>query len=144
MRPIRTRDQDFWMETTTLHHVLESHNHGGTAMLADRRATAMLPAKDLNRARAWYADKLGLRPSEENGEMGAVYTLGGGLRAFMYPTQFAGTAQHTLFSFDSTDLVADMAALRAKGGVCLDYDLSGLKTDYGLASFVPVKIAWCK
>lgn len=113
-------------------------------MLADKRATAMLPAKDLTRAKAWYADKLGLKPTEEIGEMGAVYTLGGGIRAFMYPTQFAGTAQHTLFSFDSTDLVSDMAGLRQKGVVFVDYDLPGLKTENGLATFGPVKNAWCK
>lgn len=113
-------------------------------MLADKRATAMLPAKDLNRAKAWYADKLGLKPTEEIGEMGAVYTLGGGLHAFMYTTQFAGTAQHTLFSFDSIDLVSDMADLRKAGVVFLDYDLPGLKTENGLATFGPVKNAWCK
>ena len=74
-------------------------------MLADRRATAMIPAKDFARAKAWYADKLGLTPVEAIGEDSAVYLLGGGLRAFLYPTQFAGTAQHTLLSFNSSDLV---------------------------------------
>ena len=113
-------------------------------MFADRRATAMLPAKDLQRAKAWYADKLGLKPTEENGDMGAVYNLGGGTIAFLYPTQFAGTAQHTLLSFDSPDLAADMQKMRAKGVVFLDYDLPGLKTENGLATFGPVKNAWCK
>lgn len=114
-------------------------------MLADRRATAMIPAKDFARARAWYADKLGLAPVEEMPEGGgAAYVLGGGLRAFLYPTQFAGTAQHTLLSFDTPDLAADMAAMRAKGVVFLDYDLPGLKTENGVATFGPVKNAWCK
>ena len=112
-------------------------------MFADRNATAMLPASDLKRAKAWYADKLGLRPKEEMGDMGAVYDLGG-TRAFLYPTEFAGTAQHTLFSFDSTDLVADMTALRNKGVTFLDYDLPGLRTENGLATFGDVKNAWCK
>ena len=31
-------------------------------MFADRRATAMIPAKDVERHVAWYADKLGLKP----------------------------------------------------------------------------------
>ena len=113
-------------------------------MFADRRATAMLPAKDLQRAKAWYADKLGLQPVEDNGDMGAAYKLGGGTLAFLYPTQFAGTAQHTLLSFDSPDLAADMQKLRARGVVFLDYDLPGLKTENGLATFGPVKNAWCK
>ena len=114
-------------------------------MLADRHATAMIPAKDFARAKAWYDDKLGLKPAEEMPQDGgATYLLGGGLRAFLYPTQFAGTAQHTLLSFDTPDLAGDMQALRSKGVAFLDYDLPGLKTENGIASFGPVKNAWCK
>jgi CheY-like chemotaxis protein/catechol 2,3-dioxygenase-like lactoylglutathione lyase family enzyme len=116
-----------------------------SAMLKDRPATAMIPAKDFARARGWYADKLGLTPSEEFPDGGgAVYVLGGGLRAFLYPTEYAGTAQHTLLSFDSPDLAADMQALRAKGVSFLDYDLPGLKTVDGVATFGPVKNAWAR
>ena len=111
-------------------------------MSLQSRATAMLPAKDLARAKSWYADKLGLKPNEEFGDMGAVYDLGG-TRVFLYPTQFAGPAQHTLFSFDSNDLVADMKTLRAKGVFVLDFDLPGLKTENGMAQFDNVKNAWC-
>jgi catechol 2,3-dioxygenase-like lactoylglutathione lyase family enzyme len=115
------------------------------AMFADREATAMIPASDFARAKAWYADKLGFAPQQEMPDnMGASYVLGGGLKAFLYPTQYAGTAQHTLLSFKSTDLVADMKDLRAKGVQFLDYDLPGLKTVDGLATFGPVKNAWCK
>jgi catechol 2,3-dioxygenase-like lactoylglutathione lyase family enzyme len=107
--------------------------------------TAMIPAKDFARAKAWYADKLGLTPVEQmNDDGGAAYVLGGGFRAFLYPTEFAGTAQHTLLSFDTPDLAADMKELRAKGVKFLDYDLPGLKTVDGVASFGPVKNAWCK
>ena len=113
-------------------------------MFAERQATAMIPARDLARATKWYKDKLGLAPAEGHGEMGGVYMLGGGTRAFLYPTQFAGTAQHTILSFDTDDLVEDMRALRAKGVVFLDYDLPGLKTVDGLADFGTVKNAWCK
>ncbi len=113
-------------------------------MFANKRATAMIPAHDLARAKAWYREKLGLSPAEGHGEMGGVYVLGGGTRAFLYPTQFAGTAQHTLMSFDTDDLVGDMKALRERGVVFLDYDLPGLKTVDGLADFGEVKNAWCK
>ena len=114
-----------------------------TAMFADRKATAMIPAHDLARAKAWYADKLGLQPLEAMGEMGATYDLGG-TAAFLYPTEFAGTAQHTILSFASDDLVSDMQAMRGKGVLFLDYDLPGLKTVDGLAQFGDVKNAWCK
>ena len=111
-------------------------------MFADRKATIMIPVSDLERAKRWYEEKLGLKPSEDMGEMGAGYKLGGGTLAFMYPTQFAGTAQNTMLGFDSPDLVADMKALRAKGVVFLDYDLPGLKTENGVAEFDKIKNAW--
>jgi|EndMetStandDraft_8_1072994.scaffolds.fasta_scaffold148689_1 catechol 2,3-dioxygenase-like lactoylglutathione lyase family enzyme len=112
-------------------------------MFKTRAATATIPATDLGRALAWYSDKLGLVPATTLPDgMGAVFELEG-VRAFLYPTQFAGTAQHTILSFDCTDLVADMAALRARGVRFLDYDLPGLKTENGMASFGPVKNAWC-
>ena len=107
------------------------------------QATAMLPAKDAARAKAWYADKLGLKPAQEYGDMGAVYDLGG-TRVFLYPTQFAGTAQHTVLSFDTDDLAADMKNLRSRGVTFLDYDLPGLKTQDGVADFGQIKNAWCK
>ena len=112
-------------------------------MFADRKASAMIPAHDITRAKAWYADKLGLQPVDDMKEMGAAYDLAG-TAAFLYPTEFAGTAQHTILSFPSDDLVADMQAMRGKGVVFLDYDLPGLKTKNGLAEFGPVKNAWCK
>jgi len=111
-------------------------------MLGDRRATAMIPAKDIDRAVAWYEQKLGLIPVERR-EAGASYSLNG-VAAFLYGSSYAGTAEHTLLSFDSSDLVADMQALRATGVVFLDYDLPGLRTVNGVATFGPVKNAWCK
>lgn len=111
-------------------------------MFANRRATTMLPAKDVARALAWYAEKLGLHPKTQD-EYGASYEFAG-VRAFLYPTEYAGTAQHTLISFDSPDLAADMQAMRGKGVVFIDYDLPGLKTENGVASFGPVRNAWAR
>lgn len=112
-------------------------------MFSPTQATAMLPAKDVARAKAWYADKLGLKPVREFGDNGAAYDLGG-TRVFLYATQFAGTAQHTVLSFDSRDLIADMKDLRTRGVSFLDYDLPGLKTENGVADFGSIKNAWCK
>ena len=111
-------------------------------MFADRKATVMIPVTDLARAKRWYEEKLGLKPTDDRGEMGAGYQLGGGAHAFMYPTQFAGTAKNTMLGFDSPDLAADMKALRAKGVVFLDYDLPGLKTVDGIVEFDGLKNAW--
>jgi predicted enzyme related to lactoylglutathione lyase len=112
-------------------------------MIADHPATAMIPAKDVDRAKRWYGEKLGLQPSRSD-EYGAAYQLAGGTNAFLYKSDFAGTAQHTLLSFSCENLEADMADLRAKGVTFEEYDLPGLKTENGLATFGPVKNAWVK
>jgi catechol 2,3-dioxygenase-like lactoylglutathione lyase family enzyme len=112
-------------------------------MFADRDATVMLPAKDVERAKAWYRDKLGLSPTQAD-QYGASYRLAGGAPMFLYKSDYAGTAKHTLISFKSADLKADIEALRAKGVAFIDYDLPGLKTVDGLAEFGPVKNAWMR
>lgn len=112
-------------------------------MFAERRATAMIPATDLARAILWYEDMLGLSPVSSD-QYGAHYVLGDGMEVFLYRSEFAGTAQHTLLSFKCDEVVADMAALRSKGVSFEDYDLPGLKTVDGLADFGQVKNAWAK
>jgi catechol 2,3-dioxygenase-like lactoylglutathione lyase family enzyme len=112
-------------------------------MIAEYNATVMIPASDLERAKAWYRDKLGLVPSREE-PFGASYVLGGGTRAFLYKSDYAGTAQHTLITFATPDARRDMAELRAKGVEFLDYDLPGLKTVDGIAEFGAVKNCWAR
>ena len=111
-------------------------------MFEEKRATAMIPAKDLDRARRWYEDKLGIK-ADEILEYGVRYELSG-VSAFLYPTQFAGTAQHTLLSFNTPDLLGDMAEMRKRGVVFEEYDLPDLKTENGVASWGDVKNAWCR
>jgi catechol 2,3-dioxygenase-like lactoylglutathione lyase family enzyme len=112
-------------------------------MFADRHATVMLPARDVDRAVRWYDEKLGIKPAERL-DYGVRYKLDGASDVFLYQTQFAGTAQNTMLSFDSDDLVADMQAMREKGVTFLDYDLPGIKTVDGMVDFGGVKNAWCK
>jgi catechol 2,3-dioxygenase-like lactoylglutathione lyase family enzyme len=111
--------------------------------LANRAVTVMLPAKDTDRAIRWYEDKLGFK-ADTTTDYGANYTLPGGTPMFLYETQFAGTAGHTLLSLDSKDLAGDMKELRGKGVKFEDYDLPDLKTQDGIADFGTVKNAWFK
>ena len=55
---------------------------------------ATLPAADIERAKAWYRDKLRLEPLEEH--EGAVMYRAGSSTFQLYPTQHAGTARNTL------------------------------------------------
>ena len=105
---------------------------------------AMLPASDIERAKAWYQENLGLTPSEEN-EGGLTYQTGGGTRFGVYPSQFAGTNQATAMGFEvqNLDKVAD--DLIAKGVEFERFDLPYAKTDErGVAEIGPYRAFWFK
>ena len=112
-------------------------------MLANTRAYATLPAADMNRAKAWYRDKLGLIPNREDAG-GAMFSLGANSLFMLYPSTFAGTAQNTALEFNCEDVKAEVSALRARGVVFEDYDMPGLKTDNGIAQLGPTLAAWFK
>jgi catechol 2,3-dioxygenase-like lactoylglutathione lyase family enzyme len=110
-------------------------------MFKDRPTMAMIPAQDLERASAWYRDKLGLEPAERN-EEGLIYRLNG-TTVLLYESRYAGTNKATMMAFETPDLDADMATLRGKGVQFLDYDLPGFKTENGVASMGEIRGAWC-
>lgn len=112
-------------------------------MLGDRQVYPTIPATDLGRAKAWYEAKLGLKPRAEE-TMGAIYEVGGGTGFLLYPTGSAGQAPNTLMTFSSTDVAADVAALRARGVVFEEYDFPGLKTENGVALIGDRHAAWFK
>ena len=57
-----------------------------------------LPATDLDRARGFYAEKLGLHPAEES-PAGLFYNGAGGTRFLLYPTQGAASGTHTQMGY---------------------------------------------
>jgi len=92
--------------------------------------SAMIAASDLARAKAWYADKLGLQPVQE---MGGDLLYASGDSAFtVYLTSFAGTAKNTVAVWRVPDIRAEMAELRGRGVVFEDYDFGDWKTEDGI------------
>ena len=100
-------------------------------MLQAGRLAGRLPAQDLNRARAFYADKLGLEPSEER-PGGLRYRCASGEFA-LYESAGASTGGFTQMAFEVDDLETTVAELRKRGVVFEDVDLPGLKTIDGIA-----------
>jgi catechol 2,3-dioxygenase-like lactoylglutathione lyase family enzyme len=100
-------------------------------MLAESHVATRIPAQDLERAKTFYADKLGLHPVEER-PGGLLYRCGHGYFALY---QSAGTASgtHTQMGWEVEDIEATVAALRRRGVVFEDYDLPGLQTVNGIA-----------
>jgi len=90
-----------------------------------------LPAQDLGRARAFYAQKLGLEPVETR-EGGLRYRCGNG---YFSVFQSAGRASgdHTQIAFEVDDLESVVAELRRSGVVFEEVDVPGLRTVGGIA-----------
>ena len=113
--------------------MVEQRDHPGEEPVAAPAIGLMLAVSDIARARAWYADKLGLTPIH-SGEEEAVYRSGkSGTSGFsMYQTPSAGTAKNTIGVWRVDNLRAEMAALRARGVTFEDYDFGDVKTVDGM------------
>jgi catechol 2,3-dioxygenase-like lactoylglutathione lyase family enzyme len=112
-------------------------------MITEHPAYATIPASDMDRAKAWYRDKLGLVPYMED-EAGCMYRVGNGSNFLLYPTPNAGKAPNTLLSFSTDDLEADMEDMRSHGIQFEEYDMPGLKTVNGIATLGRHHAAWFK
>jgi catechol 2,3-dioxygenase-like lactoylglutathione lyase family enzyme len=100
-------------------------------MLGHGEVATRLPARDLERARAFYADKLGLEPVEER-PGGLRYRCGNSWFA-LFQSAGAASGTHTQMGWEVDDIEATVADLRARGVVFEEYDLPGLRTVNGIA-----------
>ena len=102
-------------------------------MLKDSTVTAIVPATDLGRARSFYADTLGLTPSQEF-PGGLFYTTGPGTSFLLYETQFP-SGDHTVARWHVDDVASEVAELRSRGVAFEHYDeMPGVEWDGDVAS----------
>jgi catechol 2,3-dioxygenase-like lactoylglutathione lyase family enzyme len=100
--------------------------------LRDATKTATrLPAQDLDRARAFYAEKLGLEPADER-PGGILYRVGDTEFA-LFASGGRATGDHTQMGFEVEDIEATVAELKARGVVFAEVDVPGLRTRDGIA-----------
>jgi len=102
-------------------------------MLNDSKVTANIPAGDLERARRFYEDVLGLTPVSEDAG-GHIYTTAGGTTFFLYLTDYAGQAGHTIAQWHVADVAAEVEALKAKGLGFEHYDMPGVEWNGDIAT----------
>jgi catechol 2,3-dioxygenase-like lactoylglutathione lyase family enzyme len=100
-------------------------------MLANSGVATRLPAQDLERARRFYSEKLGLEPAEER-PGGLLYRCVRGEFA-LFRSYGAPSGSHTQMAWDVDDIDEAVAQLRGRGVVFEEYDLPGLKTVDGVA-----------
>jgi catechol 2,3-dioxygenase-like lactoylglutathione lyase family enzyme len=111
-------------------------------MLADSAAFSGYAVPDIETARRFYADTLGLRV-EVNQDMGGLLTLhlGGGTDVLIYPKPDHTPATYTVLNFPVPDVGKAVDELAAKGVQFERYD--GFDQDEkGIARGAGPSIAW--
>lgn len=99
-------------------------------MLENAHVATRLPAQDLDRARRFYAEKLGLEPVDER-PGGLLYRCADGEFA-LFESAGAASGSSTQMAFQVEDIEATMADLRRRGVVFEEYDFPGLTTVDGI------------
>jgi predicted enzyme related to lactoylglutathione lyase len=101
-------------------------------MLGDSQIFTILPARDRDRARRFYSEKLGLTPQvQANGDLEFET---GGTRFYLTRSAGRSTGEFTQASWVVEDIDATVAELRSRGITFEEYDLPdiGMKTVDGI------------
>ena len=111
-------------------------------MLTHNPMTAILPVKDMTRARDFYENKLGLQAEGMQADGKYLLRCGGGARIALFPKPDGTKAEHTAMSFLVEDIVAEIRDLKHRGVQFHDYDLPGLMTFQHVCVLGSEKAAW--
>ena len=114
-------------------------------MLGNKDVAATIPVRDLNAARKFYENTLGLKLADDSQEPEALVYKSGSSQILVYRSQYAGTNKATAATWDvGDDIEKIVPALKTKGVAFEHYDMPGmtLKGDVHVAD--GVKAAWFK
>ena len=111
-------------------------------MLGDSKAIATIAVKNLDVAKKFYRDKLGLELVSEQMETTSYKT--GNTTLLVYKSDFAGTNKATSATWTVDDVEGLVKKLKAKGVVFEHYDLPGLTRNGDIHSAGKYKLAWFK
>jgi predicted enzyme related to lactoylglutathione lyase len=110
-------------------------------MLTNANAVATIPAEDLERAKKFYSETLGLKLADDH-QFGFTLEGGNGTHVFVYQRERT-KAEHTAITFYVPDLVKTVTELTAKGVRFEQYNFDPIKTnEMGIAETPGGKAAW--
>ncbi|MEX2123208.1 MAG: VOC family protein [Woeseia sp.] len=113
-------------------------------MLGNTNAVANLAVRNLDAARKFYEDTLGLTPIGAEGEELIVYKTGDTM-INVYRSQYAGTNEATAVTWAVGDDVEEVVrTLRDKGVRFEHYDMPGMTVDGDVHIAGDMKVAWFK
>jgi catechol 2,3-dioxygenase-like lactoylglutathione lyase family enzyme len=113
-------------------------------MLGDKDAVANIAVKDLEVAKKFYEDTLGLKQVDAEGQEVIVFKSGNSM-INVYRSQYAGTNQATAVTWAvGNDIEGVVGALKAKGITFEHYDMPEVKREGDLHVAGDLRVAWFK
>ena len=113
-------------------------------MLSNTDAVATVAVKNLDTARKFYEEKLGLKAAHTtDGEVVTYRT--GGARLNVYRSQYAGTNKATAVTWTvGNEFDRTLQELKSKGVTFEHYDMPGLTLEGDVHRHGDMKVAWFK
>ena len=112
--------------------------------LAHRAVAMMLPVTDVDRARMFYAESLGLDYTGTNDEGSAMFALDGGTTLVLLPRPDSRPSESTAMSFEVDDVSSEISTLQDRGVTFEDYDQPDFRTVDHVCEFGDERAAWFK
>ncbi|MBN9071113.1 MAG: VOC family protein [Rhizobiales bacterium] len=110
----------------------------------EKASSAIVAVSDIERARRFYSDTLGLELMQQGMEGVLVYKTGA-THLVVYPSEFAGTNRANAVVWDcGADMDAIAADLRAKGVRFEHYEMDGVTYKDGVHDADGFKMVWFK
>ena len=110
-------------------------------MLAHAPVMTMLPVKDMERARDFYVNTLGLE-AEGLAADGKFVVRANGTRFGLIPKPEGTKAEHTALGFEVENLEAEIRGLKARGVRFHDYDFPNFRTVDHMIVLGTERAAW--
>ena len=112
--------------------------------LHNKSSSAIVAVSDIDRARRFYSDVLGLELNDEGMEGVLVYKTGA-THLVVYPSELAGTNKANAVVWDcGPDMDAIVADLRARGVTFERYEMDGVSYKDGVHDANGFKMVWFK
>lgn len=113
-------------------------------MLGNKDAVANIAVKNLDTAKKFYEDTLGLTPVGAEDQEVVVFKSGNST-VYVYQSQYAGTNKATAVTWVVGDDVEGIVQqLKAKGIAFEHYDMPGITRDGDVHIADDMKVAWFK
>jgi catechol 2,3-dioxygenase-like lactoylglutathione lyase family enzyme len=113
-----------------------------TMSLTTSTIATMLPVTDTDRAKEFYADRLGLPFQGANSAGELMFSLAHGDALVLLPREAGTQSKSTAMSWQVDDVEKEMTELESRGITFEDYDLPGLKTVNHIAEIDGNRAAW--